>query len=71
MNDTQRTNAAGTADERAARIERMAATIIDDAKKRDAERRRRNDAEIEKLKRWLDDGPQMSASAAQPSGRAK
>jgi hypothetical protein len=42
-----------TADERAAKIEALANTIINDAKRRDAERRQRNEAEMEKLKTFL------------------
>jgi hypothetical protein len=71
MNDAPRSNAVGSAEELAARIERMATAIIDDAKKRDAERRRRNAEEMEKMKRWPTDDPPIASSASQPSGRAK
>jgi hypothetical protein len=46
----------GSADKRATKIERMANAIIDDARKRDAERRRRNEWEMAKLKRLLEGG---------------
>jgi hypothetical protein len=48
------TNTIDSADARAGRIERMANAIIDDARKRDAERRRRNELEMDKLKRLLE-----------------
>jgi hypothetical protein len=71
MNDTQKTDAVGSAEERAARIERMATAIIDDAKQRTTERHRRNDAEMEKLKRWLASKPRTTPSGSQSDGRAK
>jgi len=52
-----------TAEERAAKIDALANTIINDAKKRDAERRQRNDEQMEHFKRWL-----TSRAKPQPVG---
>ena len=51
-----------TADERAAKIEALANSIINDAKRRDAERRQRNDEQMEKMKHWF------ATRAEQPAG---
>lgn len=53
MNKNIENHPAGSDGERAARIEKWADEIITDAKKRESERRRHNDAEMEKLKRFL------------------
>lgn len=45
-----------SAQERATNIERMANAIIEDTRKRDAERHRRNELEMDKLKRQLEGG---------------
>ena len=57
-----------TADERAAKIEALANSIINDAKRRDSERRQRNDLEMEKLKRWLASKSKITPSVSQPVG---
>ena len=60
-----------TAEERAARIDALANTIINDAKRRDAERRQRNDEQMEHFKRWLANGPELPPSGSQPERGAQ
>ena len=46
-------NSSDTAENRAAKIDALAQTIIDDAKERELEKRRQGDEFIAKLERWL------------------
>lgn len=60
-----------TADERAAKIDALANSIINDAKRRDAERRQRNDEQMEHFKRWLASKSKMTPSGSQPERGAQ
>lgn len=63
MDDTQNAKIAA---ERAAYIDRLANAIIDDAQKRDMERRRNNEKEMKKLTRWLEEKTASPLTGSQP-----
>jgi hypothetical protein len=68
MNEKLEINPMALAEERAANIDRLAKPIIEDAQKRERERPRRNEMEMEKLYRWLAHRPKMTPSGSQSIG---
>lgn len=66
MNKTPRKDETDSADERAAKIDRLARPIIEAAQKRETVRRRHIENEMEKLKRVLNDDPDAPLTGSKP-----
>ena len=66
MNDTQNQDSSGSAEQRPTFAERLAMKLLEEVRKLEAGRLRRNEMEMTKFQEWIENAAQLPSTGSKP-----